>query len=161
MDSFRNGTRERRKTVPWSGASRGRREVFAVLKINTNELTEETWTGPDGHSTIAGKEISEALGRLPQSTDPNERHPFDIEIQRIPAGVEATYFHTHSVQWEFYHVLSGGGTVRHAGGTDPIRAGDAFLFKPGEAHQVIAGADGLVLYVVADNPTGDKPTIIK
>jgi quercetin dioxygenase-like cupin family protein len=131
-----------------------------VQKINTNELIEETWTGPDGHSIIAGKEISEALGRLPKSTDPNERHPFDVEIQRIPAGAEATFFHTHSLQWEFYHVLSGGGSVRHDGGSDPIVAGDAFLFRPGEAHQVIAGPDGLTIYVVADNPVGDKGALL-
>lgn len=34
----------------------------------------------------AGKEVSEALGRKPQSTDLNERHPFDVEIVRIPPG---------------------------------------------------------------------------
>jgi mannose-6-phosphate isomerase-like protein (cupin superfamily) len=131
-----------------------------VLKINTNDLAELTWTGPDGHTVIAGKQVSEALGRLPESTDPNERHPFDVEIQRIPANTEATYFHTHSKQWEFYHVLSGSGTVLHDGGTDPIVPGDAFVFKPGEAHQVTAGPAGITMYVVADNPVGDKGTLL-
>ena len=37
----------------------------------------------------AGKEISEALGRKPQSTDLNERHPFDVEICRILARQES------------------------------------------------------------------------
>jgi quercetin dioxygenase-like cupin family protein len=132
-----------------------------MQKINTNDLPEETWTGPDGQSVIAGKEVSEALGRLPKSTDPNERHPFDVEIQRIPAGVQATHFHAHSLQWEFYHVLTGSGTVRHDSGTDPIVAGDAFLFKPGESHAITADRDGLVMYVVADNPVGDKGTLLE
>jgi hypothetical protein len=33
-----------------------------------------------------GKEISEALGRRPESTDLTERHPFDVEILRVPPG---------------------------------------------------------------------------
>jgi mannose-6-phosphate isomerase-like protein (cupin superfamily) len=132
----------------------------AMQKINTNDLPEETWPSPDGHHVIAGKEISEALGRVPQSTDPSERHPFDVEIQHVPAGAMATYFHSHSAQWEFYHIISGSGTVRHDGGSQPVVQGDAFIFKPGEAHQLIAGTDGLVMYVVADNPIGDKGTTI-
>lgn len=34
-----------------------------MLKINTNELREETWSSPKGEFTGAGKEVSEALGR--------------------------------------------------------------------------------------------------
>lgn len=41
------------------------------------------------------------------------RHPFD------------------SAQREFYHVISGTGTVRHEQGNTPIEAGDAFIFEPG------------------------------
>ena len=127
--------------------------------INTNDLADEIWHSPDGRYAFAGKEISEALGRVPQSADPNERHPFDVEIQRIPPGAPATKYHSHSAQWEFYHILSGSGTVRSATGNAAIVPGDAFVFKPGEAHQLVAGADGLVLYVVADNPIGDERTL--
>jgi len=125
-------------------------------KINTNELTEEVWPSPKGKFGSAGKEVSEALGRKPDSTDLNERHPFDVEIQRILPGCAAYPYHAHSTQWEFYHVISGQGTVRHEGGTTRIEPGDAFLFKPGEPHQLIndTSAD-LILYVVADNPFGD------
>jgi uncharacterized cupin superfamily protein len=46
---------------------------------------------------------------------------------------------------------------RHQDGKDPIEAGDAFLFKPGEAHQVINDSDeDLVVYVIADNPMGES-----
>lgn len=126
--------------------------------INSDALAEETWTAPDGQHTIAGKEISEALGRLPESTDPNERHPFDVEIQRIPPGVTGTSYHLHSAQWEFYHVISGGGFVRHVQGLEAIGPGDAFVFKPGEPHQLVGGPAGLVVYVIADNPIGDQGT---
>ena len=108
-----------------------------MLKINSNRLTEEPWKSPQGKFAGASKSVSEALGRKPQSTDLNERHPFDVEILRIPAGKIPYPYHSHSAQWEFYHVISGQGSVRHHDGTTPIEAGDAFVFKPGEPHQLI------------------------
>ncbi len=58
---------------------------------------------------------------------------------------------------KFYHVISGSGQVRHAEGIDDIQSGDAFLFKPGEPHQLINNSDApLVIYVVADNPMGES-----
>ena len=63
--------------------------------INTNKLAEETWSSPKGKFVGAGKEISEALGRKPQSTDLNERHPFDVEICRIPPGKSPYPYHLH------------------------------------------------------------------
>ena len=105
----------------------------------------------------AGKEISEALGREPDSTDLRKRHPFDVEILRIPLGKMPFPHHSHSMQWEFYHVISGTGIARHSGGRTPIVAGDAFVFEPGEAHQLINDSDGdLLIYVVADNPIGES-----
>lgn len=128
-----------------------------MLKINTNELEEVTWSSPKGKFSGAGKQVSEALGRQPQSTDLNERHPFDVEICRIPPGQAPYPYHLHSAQWEFYHVISGKGLVRHRDGKTPIEAGDAFLFKPGEPHQLINdSSQDLVLYVVADNPIGES-----
>jgi uncharacterized cupin superfamily protein len=127
-----------------------------MRKVNTNDIPEETWSSPKGKYVMAGRGVSEALGRRADSLDLSERHPFDVEIQRIPAGATATTFHSHSAQWEFYHVISGSGSVRHDGGTDPIARGDAFLFKPGEAHQIVAGREDLVMYVVADNPIGES-----
>jgi uncharacterized cupin superfamily protein len=128
-----------------------------MLIINSHELAEETWSSPKGRFQGAGKEISEALGRKPQSTDLNERHPFDVEIVRIPAGKVPYPYHQHSAQWEFYHVISGTGSVRHKEGITVIKSGDAFLFKPGEPHQLInESAADLILYVVADNPIGES-----
>jgi len=125
-------------------------------KINTLTLTEETWSSPKGKYTGTGKEISEALGRKPQSTDLMERHPFDVEIARIPPGKPAHPYHSHSAQWEFYHVISGTGSVRHQDGTTRIETGDAFIFKPNEPHQIINdSAQDLILYVVADNPINE------
>src|SRR3954469_12184534 len=116
-------------------------------KVNTTKMAELTWSSPKGKFCGAGKEISEALGRKPRSTDLNERHPFDVEILRIPPGKIPYPFHSHSAQWEFYHVISGRGSVRHQNGTNAIETGDAFLFKPGEEHQLINdSSQDLVLY---------------
>src|SRR6266513_6536878 len=123
------------------------RPTTPLLKINSNQLAEESWTSLQGKFAGASKSVSEALGRKPQSTDLNERHPFDVEILRIPAGKIPYPYHSHTAQWEFYHVISGQGLVRHAEGKTPIEAGDAFIFKPGEPHQLINNsADDLVLY---------------
>lgn len=54
-------------------------------KINTKELAEESWSSPKGKFAGAGKEVSEALGRNPRSTDLMERHPFDVEIDGLVA----------------------------------------------------------------------------
>src|SRR4051794_6489927 len=125
-------------------------------KVNTDNLPWESWSSPKGKFGGAGKGVSEALGRKPLSTDLNERHPFDIEILRIPPGKTPYPYHSHSAQWEFYHVITGHGIVRHTDGETAIGSGDAFLFKPGEPHQINNDqSEDLVLYVVADNPLGE------
>lgn len=124
--------------------------------VNTNEIEELAWSSPGGKFRGAGKEVSEALGRKPRSTDLNERHPFDVEILRVPPGQTPYPYHSHSAQWEFYHVISGTGSLRHDDGTSDLKPGYAFLCKPGEAHQIRnTGTQDLLLYVVADNPFGE------
>jgi uncharacterized cupin superfamily protein len=126
-------------------------------KVNTKDIKEVSWASPKGKFVGAGKEISEALGRQPQSTDLKERHPFDVEILRVPPGKSAYPYHSHSAQWEFYHVISGTGVVRDEKGKTLIEAGDAFIFGPDEAHQLTNdGAEDLIVYVVADNPIGES-----
>lgn len=128
-----------------------------MKKINTHALPEEAWESPGGKFGGSGKQVSEALGRQPRSTDLLERHPFDVEIVRIPPGKRAYPYHLHSAQWEFYHVISGKGMARDVEGRTAIGPGDAFLFKPGEPHQLINdGSEDLVLYVIADNPIGES-----
>lgn len=125
-------------------------------KINTNHLAENTWASPKGKYGGASKDVSEALGRQPMSMDLRKRHPFDVEILRIPAGITPCPYHSHSAQWEFYHVISGRGRVRHAEGTTAIEPGDAFIFQPDEPHQLLNDSDAdLIIYVIADNPIGE------
>jgi uncharacterized cupin superfamily protein len=128
-----------------------------MRKVNSNTVPEYPWSSPKGKFVGAGKELSEELGRKPLSTDLRERHPFDVEICRVPPGQTPYPYHSHSAQWEFYHVISGKGIVRHKDGTTPIEPGDAFIFEPGEPHQLTNnGSADLILYVVADNPIGES-----
>jgi uncharacterized cupin superfamily protein len=126
-----------------------------MRKVNTNALDEETYVSPRGRFACSEKSVSEALGRKPTSTDLLELHPFDVAIVRVPPGKRNWPYHSHSAQWEFYHVISGSGSVRHEDGTTSVEPGDAFLFEPGKPHQIINdGAEQLVLYLIADNPPG-------
>ena len=128
-----------------------------MRKVNTKDVPEESWSSPKGKFAGSSKDISIALGRKPLSTDLRERHPFDVEITRIPPGKIAYPYHSHSAQWEFYHVIAGHGIVRDEDGTTPIVAGDAFLFEPGQPHQITNdGTEDLVLYTIADNPIGES-----
>ncbi|HXU76928.1 MAG TPA: cupin domain-containing protein [Methylomirabilota bacterium] len=128
-----------------------------MRKVNSNTVPEYSWSSPKGKYAGAGKELSEELGRKPLSTDLRERHPFDVEICRVQPGQTPYPYHSHSAQWEFYHVISGSGVVRHKDGNTPIETGDAFIFEPGEPHQITNnGSEDLLLYVVADNPIGES-----
>jgi uncharacterized cupin superfamily protein len=103
-----------------------------------------------------------ALGREPQSLDLLKRHPFDVALIRIPKGKSLCPYHAHAAESELYLVVSGRGNVRDKDGITDVEPGDAFLFQPGEAHQLTNSGDGdFVYYVIADNPrsggvTGDS-----
>jgi len=128
-----------------------------MRKANIREMEDFSWTSPKGKFAGSSKNVSEALGRDPQSTDLKLRHPFDVEIMRLTPGQTPYPYHSHSAQWEFYYVLSGSGTARHEGGMTPIGPGDAFLFGPDEAHQLMNdGSEDLVIMVIADNPIGES-----
>ena len=125
--------------------------------VNLQDIPAETSPSPKGVYGGAFQGLSLALGRSETSTDLNERHPFDVEISRIPAGKKLCPFHSHSAQWEFYHVTGGRGFVRHADGEKEIGAGDTFIFKPGEPHQLrAADNEDLTFLIVADNPIGES-----
>ena len=127
-----------------------------MKKVNVRDVEELSWRSPKGTFVGFGKEISEALGREPASTDFTKRHPFDVELLRVPPGQKPYPYHAHSTQWEFYIVVSGTGLSRDDEGTMRIGPGDAFLYQPGEAHQLINdGDEDLLVYVIADNPFND------
>lgn len=140
----------------WTPVAANAARMSEILrKVNVADVPERRYA-KEGRLGF-GRPISEALGRQPESTDLLERHPFDVEVLRVPAHATPFRYHSHSAQWEYYQVLSGAGVIRHASGRTGIAVGDAFLFKPGEPHQLINdGDDELVVLLVADNPLGES-----
>ncbi len=127
-----------------------------MQKVNIADLPEQERRSPTGKYHSFRKELSLALGREPDSPDLWKRHPFDVMLSRIPPGASFCPYHPESAQWEFYLVVAGRGQVRDASGTTEVAAGDAFLFRPGEAHQLgNTSNEDFVYYVIADNPVGD------
>ena len=128
-----------------------------MKKVNLQEINERERRSPKGKYQSFSREISVALGREDSSFDINKRHPFDLTLARIPPGARYCPYHAEGAQWELYLVVSGRGKVRDSSGESEVAAGDSFLFKPGEAHQLsCAGEEDFVYYVVADNPIGDS-----
>jgi len=127
-----------------------------MQKVNLSVIPETEDVSPKGKYHSFYKGISEALGREMQSTDILKRHPFDLEWNRLPPGAAHCPYHFHTAQWELYFVLSGTGTIRDENGLTEVTVGDAFLFKPGEAHQLSnRGTEDFVYLLVADNPMGE------
>jgi uncharacterized cupin superfamily protein len=133
-----------------------------VRKINLKEVPEQERKSPKGKFGRFSKNISIALGREPESLDLSKRHPFDLAQVRIPKGKTLCPYHAHAAETELYLVVFGRGSVRDKDGMTEVGPGDAFLFQPGEAHQLSnAGDEDFVYYVIADNPrsggaTGDS-----
>ena len=133
-----------------------------MRKVNLQDIPEVERKSPKGRFRRKVKNISVALGREPESLDVSKRHPFDLALVRISKGKTLCPYHAHAAESELYLVVSGRGSVRDKHGTTEVGPGDAFLFQPGEAHQLSnAGSEDFVYYVVADNPrsggaTGDS-----
>jgi uncharacterized cupin superfamily protein len=135
------------------------REFFHMRKINLKHVPEQERKSPKGKFGRITKNISVALGREPESLDLSKRHPFDLALVRIPKGKTLCPYHAHAAESELYLVVSGHGNVRDKGGITEVGPGDAFLFQPGEAHQLTnAGNEDFVYYVIADNPRGGGAT---
>lgn len=128
-----------------------------MRKVNLNDVADGERQSPGGKFRARYKEISIALGREKNSLDLNKRHPFDLMLTHIPPGASFCPYHAEGAQWELYLVVSGRGEVRDTSGINEVVAGDAFLFKPGEAHQLSnRGTEDFTYYVIADNPIGDS-----
>ena len=68
---------------------------------------------------------------------------------RLKPGKRAWPYHSHYVIEEFFYVLEGEGTLRHADKEYPIRAGD-FICSPADPeqpHQIINTSDKPLSYI--------------
>jgi uncharacterized cupin superfamily protein len=127
-----------------------------MKKVSIPKLKwDHHWKSPKGKYEQYGKDISEKLGDVPRGW-PKKGHPFNLELVKLPPGKAACPFHAHTSQWELFVILSGNGTVRAGKTRHPVKAGDAFMHPPMEAHQIInTGKADLLFYIIADNPPVD------
>jgi uncharacterized cupin superfamily protein len=127
-----------------------------MRKANLSEIPEEKSGSPSGKFCTIDKPLNQAIGGDSRSMDLTTRWPFDVELSKIPPGAANYPFHSHSNSYEYYIILSGTPTVRHKNGETEAVAGDFFIFKPGEPHQMInRTASDVTYYCIADNPISD------
>ena len=70
-------------------------------------------------------------------------------VIRLQPGKRAWPYHAHYVIEEFFYVIQGEGTLRHADEEFPIRAGD-FICSPADPeqpHQIINTSDSELVYI--------------
>lgn len=126
-----------------------------MKKVNLSKLKWEKWKSPKGRFAQAYKNISAPLGDV-RNGWPKRGHPFNLELVSVPPGKSPCPFHAHLFQWEMYVIVSGTGLARAGRQRVKVKAGDAFMHPPGEAHQLInTGKTPLVFYIIADNPPLD------
>ena len=74
-------------------------------------------------------------------------------VVRLQPGKRAWPYHSHHAIEEMFYVVSGTGTLRHAGKDYPIRAGD-FICSPADPeqpHQIINSSDEELVYIALSN----------
>jgi uncharacterized cupin superfamily protein len=126
-----------------------------MKKINIATLKWEKWKSPKGKFAQAYKNISAPLGDVHNGW-PKKGHPFNLELVTVPPGKSPCPFHSHLLQWELYVIVSGTGVARAGKQRIQVKAGDAFMHPPGEAHQLLnTGRKPLLFYIIADNPPLD------
>lgn len=123
---------------------------------NIDQLEAIELISPKSTFAALRKNLTQALGS-PCDVGPwGGGHPFDVEHVIVPAGKHNFPYHSHAAMWEFYSILSGSGILRIDSGEIAIKAGDFFMCKPGEAHQISARDDQNIEYVViSDNVMAD------
>ena len=74
-------------------------------------------------------------------------------VIRLQPGKRAWPRHAHYVTEEFFYVLEGEGTLRHADAEQPLRAGDFICAPPDpkQPHQIINTSDEMLTYIALSN----------
>jgi mannose-6-phosphate isomerase-like protein (cupin superfamily) len=122
------------------------RERYAV----TRELAGLPWVQYPGH-------FNQALSKAIVTPDTVGSRFFDYRISTYEAGafVES---HSHHVQKQIYHVLSGEGILVLYGERRLVRANDVTYIPPGVVHEFSnTGIDPLVFLVITSPPTDSEP----
>lgn len=124
-----------------------RARFVRVADIPENEIRSTT-----GKYHSFARDISLRLGGIRDTGPWAGGHPFDVQERRVPPGARVCPCHAHSLQWEFFLILSGRATVRANDIFTEVGSGMAFIQPPGTAHQIHnTGNEDLRFLVIADN----------
>jgi uncharacterized cupin superfamily protein len=127
-----------------------------MSKVNVNDVPWIEWKSPKGKFSSRYKDVSTALGAVPNTPVGAGGHPFDLCLESLKPGEISCPFHSHAAQWEMFSIVSGTGTVRLANETHSVQPGDIIMHPPGEAHMITnTGTEDLVYFIIADNPPLD------
>jgi uncharacterized cupin superfamily protein len=129
---------------------------FAQRRVAIEALAWEIFDSPKRKFRGESKQLSLALGALPNKPTGLGGHPFDLELGKLPPGFSGVPYHSHANQWECYLIVEGTGTMRTAEGDLALGPGDLVMHPPGELHQLRnTGPTDLLFFLVADNPAID------
>src|SRR5579862_6323839 len=117
-------------------------------KINLTEISIEKNRSPKGQFRRLSQHISQAVAGVNGLGSKGISLPFEVDLVRIPAGAINWPFHSHSVKWELYMIISGRGQVRTQDRTVDVREGDCIVHPPGGAsnYQYGSGGPGLLYH---------------
>jgi len=129
----------------------------ATRWVDCKSLPWEQRISPKGRYESFCRDISLALGGVPNGGVEQGGHPFDLQFRRVPPGKAICPYHAHSRQWELFIIESGEARVRSGGAIYDVGTGDVFLQPPGAPHQLTnTGAEDLVCLIIADNPPAES-----
>jgi quercetin dioxygenase-like cupin family protein len=123
-----------------------RKKKYAV----TRNLGELQWIQYPGH-------FNQALSKAIVTPDTVGSRFFDHRISCYEPGAHVES-HSHKVQEQIYHVLSGEGILIVDGERRLVRANDVTYIPPGVVHEFhCTGTDTLTFLVITSPPTDDEP----
>lgn len=116
----------------------------------TRNLAELMWIQYPGH-------YNQALSKAIVTPDTVGSRFFDHRISSYEPGAHVES-HSHSVQEQIYHVLSGEGILIVDGERRLVRSNDVTYIPPGVVHEFhCTGTDPLVFLVITSPPTDQEP----
>ena len=127
-----------------------------MKRVNINRLPWKEHKSPKGRYHLFYRDTAAAYESARTGPKFPGEPPFEFELIKMPPGAKNFPFHSHATEWEFYHVISGTGTMRAGRRRVKIKAGDCLMCPPGEAHQIInTGRRDLVYHIIANNSVTD------
>lgn len=128
------------------------------VRRNEADVAWDADLSPKGVYECHYREISKELTAVPRVLERRgqtaHQRPFEVDMVRIPPGRRLCPRHWHSVEWEYYIVVSGHGQMLQSSDEPPIpmESGDHLLQPPGWIHTIENDSvEDLCYYVIASN----------